>query len=459
MDFNVISPVDNSVYATRRYASESEISNALEAATTASRIWKKTTIQERAALCRQFIDHFCSLQKELSEEITWQMGRPITQSPGEINGVKERATHMISIAEESLADIIIEDTPLQKRYMQRKPLGTVLVCAPWNFPYLTAINAIIPALMAGNTVILKHASQTPICAERLVACFLHIGLPPGVFQYLHMTHDDTEHMIKHGDIDHVVFTGSTHAGHTIYQHTVHRFIGCGLELGGKDPAFVCADADLEMTLDSLVDGAFFNSGQSCCGIERIYVQAPLYDDFVNGFVTRVNQYKLGNPTHSDTNLGPMVKAAASNIVYQQIDDALTKGAKALIDPSDFESAKAGTAYCAPQVLINVDHSMALMTEENFGPVAGIMKVNTEQEALDLMNDSRYGLTASIWTRDMDRAQLLGPQIDTGTVFMNRCDYLDPALAWTGVKDTGRGMSLSRLGFDQLTRVQSFHLRG
>ncbi len=333
-----------------------------------------------------------------------------------------------------------------------------MVIAPWNYPYLTSVNVVVPALLAGNTVVLKHSHQTPLCAERYAQAFTDAGLPPGVFQYLHLNHDDTERLIHDARVSFVSFTGSVEGGRRLRRVLADRFIGLGLELGGKDPAYVRHDADLKLAVDNLVDGSFFNAGQSCCGIERIYVHADLYNDFVEGFVEQTNKYILGNPLDPATTLGPMVRATAADFVREQTAEAVDQGARALIDAQRFPADRPGTAYLMPQVLINVNHRMRVMMEESFGPVVGIMRVASDGEALGLMNDSRYGLTTSIWTRDADIALRLGECLATGTVFMNRCDYLDPALAWTGVKDSGLGCSLSTLGYEQLTRPKSFHFK-
>ncbi len=458
MQWKVVSPVDSEVYISGNYANNKHIHNSLDNAKQVHNHWKKVDIAERARLCRQFVDNLFTDKDTICEQISWQMGRPVSQCPGELNGVKERALYMIEIAERCLSDIIIEDQPHKKRFIRRNPVGTVMVIAPWNYPYLTAINSIIPALMAGNCVVLKHASQTPLVAERLFDAFQRAGLPQGVFQYLQLTREQASTVITDPRIDFVAFTGSVAGGHTIYQQVAQKFIGCGLELGGKDCAFVTDKADLNLTLDSLVDGSYFNSGQSCCGIERIYVSHKIFNDFVDGFVERAYEYQLGNPLDAATNLGPMVSDKSANAVRLQIRQAIEQGATALVDSKRFDQHSDTTAYLAPQALINVDHSMALMRDESFGPVVGIMPVNSEQQAIELMNDSPYGLTASIWTNDIEHAELIGNQVDTGTWFMNRCDYLDPALAWTGVKDTGMGVTLSELGYNQLTRAKSYYLR-
>ncbi len=323
---------------------------------------------------------------------------------------------------------------------------------------MTALNSVIPALLAGNAVVLKHAANTLLVAERIQDAFDQAGLPEGVFQHIVLDHDATSELIGSGNVDMVCFTGSVGGGKAMEKAAAGQFIPLGLELGGKDPAYVRADANLPYTIENLADGAFFNSGQSCCSIERIYVHESIHDELVAGLAAAGQAYVLGNPLDAATNLGPMIKPAAADFVRQQIADAVAAGAQAHVDTSQFELDQPGSAYMAPQVLSNVTHEMSVMTDESFGPVVGVIKVASDEEAIALMNDSEFGLTAGIWTEDLAAAERIAPQLETGTVFMNRCDYLDPALAWTGVKDTGRGCSLSTLGFDALTRPKSFHFK-
>jgi acyl-CoA reductase-like NAD-dependent aldehyde dehydrogenase len=392
-------------------------------------------------------------------ELTWQMGRPVVQSPMEIRrGFQERADYMIGIAGSAMADIVLEPKEGFRRFIRREPLGVVLVLAPWNYPYLASVNAVIPALMAGNSVILKVSQQTPLVADRYAEAFAEAGLPDGVFQHVQARHDDIGAMIGDGRVGFVSFTGSVEGGCAVQQAAARQFIATNLELGGKDPAYVRPDAPLEATIANLVDGAYFNAGQSCCAVERIYVHRDVYDRFIEGFVAETRQYRLGNPLESDTTLGPMVRSSAAAFVRSQIAEAIHRGARGLIDAREFPADREGTPYLAPQVLVDVDHRMKVMTEETFGPVVGLMAVKDDDEAIALMNDSRYALTASIWTSDVDAAIGIGDRVETGTWFLNRCDYLDPALAWTGVRDSGRGCSLSRLGYEALTRPKSFHLR-
>jgi acyl-CoA reductase-like NAD-dependent aldehyde dehydrogenase len=449
-----ITPVDGSVYVERALAANAAIDKALDKAAQAQKAWKQVPVAERAAICRRMADWCVERAGELATELSWQMGRPVSQTPGELKrGFHERALYMCSIAEEALQDISLPKEGFQ-RFIRREPLGVVFVVAPWNYPWLTSVNAVIPALLAGNSVILKMAAQTPLVAERYAQAFKAAGAPAGVFQFLHLSHDQVARTIGDERVAFVAFTGSVPGGHAIQQAAAKRFIPTGLELGGKDPAYVRADADLKYAVENLVDGAYFNSGQSCCGIERIYVDKKLFKPFVDGFVDLTKQYRLGNPLEKDTNLGPLVRTAAADLVRSQVRGAIRKGAKALLKLKD----QPGTPYLPPEILVNVDHGMDVMVEESFGPVVGIQAVKDDAEAVKLMNDSRYGLTASIWTQDADAALRIGDQVETGTWFMNRCDYLDPALAWTGVKDSGRGCTLSKLGLETFTRPKSFHLR-
>ncbi|MDR4513816.1 aldehyde dehydrogenase family protein [Nitrosomonas sp.] len=453
-----ISPIDGSVYAERALASREQIDAAFAMAKQAQAGWCSTPLEERKALCSRAVEAFVANKAVIAEELCWQMGRPIRYAANEVRSFADRARYMISIADDALAPVQTSDKPGFIRYIKREPVGTVLVIAPWNYPLHTPINSIIPALLAGNTVILKHSAQTPLCAERIVEAFEQAGVPEGVFQYLHMSHAGVEDAIQSGQIDFIAFTGSVAVGARIEQLAAGRFIGVGLELGGKDPSYIRADADLDYAVENTVDGAFFNSGQSCCGIERIYVHTSVYEPYVEQFVDLVRQYRLGRSDDPETTLGPLVNARAAAFVRDQVNQAVAQGAVAHVDPSNFPLDRVDTPYMAPQVLTEVNHGMRVMTEETFGPVVGIMKVDSDAQAVALMNDSVYGLTASVFTRDIETAVTLGRQIETGTFFVNRCDYLDPELAWTGVKNTGRGCTLSKLGFNAFTRPKSFHIK-
>jgi acyl-CoA reductase-like NAD-dependent aldehyde dehydrogenase len=456
--FRTISPVDGSIVFERTLDGAEEIERALAGASKAFESWRQLGLDERCTMVRRFVELAVHDIEAVSQELTMQMGRPVRDGGGEVGGWLLRGRTMLDLAPEALADIELEERDGFTRFIRREPLGVVFVVAPWNYPWLTAVNALVPALVAGNTVLLKHSEQTPLVAERIGRAAKEAGLPDGVLQVLYLDHGGVANVIGDPRVAFVAFTGSVEGGHAIQQAASKRFIGAALELGGKDPAYVCGDADVARTAANLVDGAFYNAGQSCCGIERIYVHQEVYEPFLEAFVATANELQLGDPRDSSTTLGPVVRIRNAEGIQEQIDEAIAAGARPLLDPGHFNEATRGLPYMTPQALVDVDHSMRFMSEETFGPAVGIMQVEDDAEAIALMNDSLYGLTASVWTSDLEHAQRVGMRVETGTWFMNRCDYLDPELAWVGVKDSGRGCSLSTLGYAQLTRPKSFHLR-
>lgn len=449
-----ISPIDGSVFATRETLAKEAAKEAIKRAKAAQSKWAARPLQDRIDLVLAGVATVGAMNDDIVPELAKMMGRPIRYG-GEFGGFNERATHMAKIAEESLADIAVGEDEAFKRYIKRVPHGVVFVVAPWNYPYMTAINTVAPALIAGNTVVLKHATQTLLVGERMAKAFQDAGVPEDVFQNVFLDHDTTSALIADGAFDYVNFTGSVGGGKAMERSAAGTFTGMGLELGGKDPGYVMEDADLDAAVDTLIDGAMFNSGQCCCGIERIYVHESLYDAFVEKAVAIVKGYKLGDPMDTRTTLGPMAHRRFADDVRAQIDEAIADGAVAQIDKFPEDD---GGAYLSPQILTNVTHDMRVMRDESFGPVVGIMPVKDDAEAIRLMNDSDFGLTASLWTMDLDRAERIGNQLETGTVFLNRADYLDPGLCWTGCKDTGRGGGLSMIGYHNLTRPKSYHLK-
>ena len=455
MTIKCISPIDGSIYAERPILSRSEADAAVTRAKIAQRKWNMRPIEERIELVKAGVAAIGAMNEEIVPEIAWQMGRPIRYG-GEFGGFNERASYMADIAIDALAPIEIENSNNFRRVIKRVPHGLVLVVAPWNYPFMTAINTVAPALIAGNAVMLKHASQTPLVGERLAKAFHSVGIPRDIFQNVFLDHDTTSALISDRAFDFINFTGSVSGGVAMEKAAAGTFTGIGLELGGKDPGYVMEDANLDAAVETLIDGAMFNSGQCCCGIERIYVIESLFEDFIKKAVAVVNQYKLGNPLDPETTIGPMAHIRFANEVRAQTHEAIKDGAKAHIDPCLFPMD--GGAYLMPQILTDVTHDMRIMREESFGPVVGIMSVKNDEEAIKLMNDSDFGLTASLWTEDINRAEAIADRIDTGTAFMNRADYLDPALCWTGCKDTGRGGGLSMIGYHNLTRPKSYHLK-
>lgn len=448
------SPIDGSVFATREALTANEAAVVTARARAAQPGWAARPLKERIDLVMAGVAALGAMNDEVVAELAHMMGRPVRYG-GEFGGVEERAGHMAKIATEALADIEVGEDASFTRYIRRVPHGVVLVVAPWNYPYMTAINTVAPALIAGNTVLLKHATQTLLVGERMARAFHSAGVPEDVFANVFLDHDTTASLIANRAFNFVNFTGSVGGGRAMERAAAGTFTGLGLELGGKDPGYVMEDADLDAAVATLIDAAMFNAGQSCCGIERIYVHESLFDSFVEKAVEIVEGYTLGNPLDPATDIGPMANVRFADEVRAQINEAVGAGAKPHIAKKPGDD---GGAYLSPQILTNVTHDMRVMRDESFGPVVGIMKVSNDDEAVALMNDSPYGLTASLWTADIDRARRVGDGVETGTVFLNRADYLDPGLCWTGCKDTGRGGGLSVIGFHNLTRPKSYHLK-
>ena len=454
--FRVTDPATGELVVERPFATESEVHAALDRARAARRAWAAAPLAERITAVTAFVDAFVADRAAAAEEITAQMGRPARWAPGEVGGFEQRARHMLSIAESSLADIVPEPVAGFDRRIVRRPHGVVLVLSPWNYPLLTAVNAVVPALVAGNVVLLKHSDQTPLCAERFTAAARAAGLPAGVLEHIHASHPQVARMVADDRVDHVCFTGSVTGGRIVQQAASERFIGVGLELGGKDAAYVRPDADLDFTAPNLVEGAMFNSGQSCCGLERLYVHTDVYDAVVERLAAALSDWQPGDPRDPGTWMGPVVRPRNADAIRQQVRAALAAGARDLVPPAQPDAP--GSAWVQPRILLDVDHGMAVMKEETFGPVLGVMRVRSDAEAIAHINDSPFGLTASVWSSDSAAAHSMSAALDVGTVFLNRCDYLDPALAWVGVKASGRGTTLSSIGYDALTRPQSLHFR-
>jgi acyl-CoA reductase-like NAD-dependent aldehyde dehydrogenase len=450
-------PADGSLVLSRSMATPAQIESTLSTAQASKAQWASKTLEERTLVVSAFVDQIAGQSGQLSAELTEQMGRPISHTPYEIKGFSKRAHAMIGLAPQALAPVIPSEVAGITRFIRREPVGLVLVLCPWNYPWLCAVNAVVPALLAGNVVVVKHSDQTPLVAERLSEAFAAVGGPNGVLQHVHMTHEMTAKVVADPRVNHVSFTGSVAGGAAVHRAAGGLFKGVGLELGGKDPAYVRHDADVAFAADNLAEGFLFNAGQSCCAIERIFVHDAVFDDFVSAMSAAVYRWKMGDPMDIATTLGPVVRASAAAHIRGHVTEALNKGARECIDHSRFDAPDLEN-FVRPSVLTHVTPDMKIMREETFGPVVGVMRVHSDVEAVRLMNDSEYGLTASVWTKDDACAMALGTQLETGTVFQNRCDFLDPELAWVGVKNSGRGASLSVVGFESLTRPKSFHLR-
>ena len=452
---NLVNPATEETFRSLEMTSEAELGSILERMRAAQKKWREVSVDERVEICRGFVDAFGSMREPVALDITRQMGKPLTQARREVDTMLDRADTMLRLAPSGLEDEMLEPKQGLRRFIRREPLGIVLDIPAWNYPLLIAVNVVIPALLAGNAVLIKHARLTPLCGDAFIDAFRQTSLPTDLVASIHVGHEMITRLIASRAVDFISFTGSVEGGREVYRQASAQLLDMGLELGGKDPALVCEDANFDFSVANLVDGAFYNAGQSCCAVERIYVARPLYARFVNAFVTEVKKYVLGDPKNPATGIGPLAQRKALDFLKHQVDQAVQQGAKLL---TGGKRAPGRGYFFEPAVLVDVDHGMSLMTEESFGPVIGIMPVDSEEEGIRLMNESPYGLTASIWTEDAERGPALATRTAAGTVYVNRCDYLDPELAWVGIKDSGHGCTLSKLGFHHLTRPKSFNIR-
>jgi acyl-CoA reductase-like NAD-dependent aldehyde dehydrogenase len=438
-------------------AEQPAIGKALDRARAAQRELRSMSVAERATLCERAVVSMEACTDPIARDISAMMGKPIAQARNEVAGMALRARHMASIADEALADVVLPHKDGFERRVAKEPLGTVLDLPAWNYPLLTCVNVLVPAVLAGNAVILKHSPRSPLCGEHFARAFAQAQGPDGLVQALHCDHRTTEAMIGDPRIDHVVFTGSVLGGHRIQQAGAGRFLHIGFELGGNDPAYVAADCDLGPTVESLVDGAIYNAGQSCCAVERVYVHRSQYEAFVAAAEPLVRAYVMGDPLDEKTTLGPIGQPGHVGELGGMVDDAKAHGAKIVVGGKPTQVDGRGRFFEAT-LLCDVTPRMRLTQAESFGPILPVSQVDSDEEALALMNQSALGLTASVWTKDRERANRMARALDYGTVYMNRCDAVDPALPWGGVKESGRGVSLGAMGFDQLTRPKALHFR-
>ncbi|QSQ18838.1 aldehyde dehydrogenase family protein [Pyxidicoccus parkwayensis] len=453
----VDNPYTGDVAASVEPTSPAQLDAVLERARSASRALRAMRVEERVKLVLRACDAMEKRTDAIARDITRQMGKPLSQARGEVGGMAGRLRHMASIAPESLADIVLPPKDGFERRIAKEPLGVVLDLPAWNYPLLTAVNAVAPAVLAGNAVVVKHSPRTPLCGEHFARAFVEAGAPEGTVQAIFLDYAATEKLVGDARVDHVLFTGSVLGGHKMQAAAKDRFLHIGLELGGNDPAYVAPDCDFDKTVENIVDGAMYNAGQSCCAVERVYVHQSLYQRFVDAVEPLVRAYVMGDPESDKTTLGPIAQPWHPAELETFVEDATRRGAK-LICGGRTTQVNGRGRFFEPTLLKDVSAEAKVMREESFGPLLPISPVSSDEEALARMNASSLGLTASVWTSDRDRADRLARQLEAGTVYMNRCDSLDPALPWSGVKSSGRGVTLSALGFDSLTRPKALHYR-
>ncbi len=454
--FEVINPFLGQVDRSYEYHSFDQAKKSVEAAHKVQKGWAQRSLNRRIELVREGLQYFEIHREAIAQDIALQMGRPIRHAHNEINGFFERANYLCEVAKSALAPVILPKKHHLERRIEQAPLGAIFIIVAWNYPLLIAVNSVIPSLLSGNTVLLKHSSQTPEIGLHFERAFHTLGDHDQLLQTLFLDHQTTGRVIEECDVNQVIFTGSVGGGQKILTHTAKKFIQPVLELGGKDGAYISDQANLKLAAEGVVDGAIYNAGQSCCGIERVYVHESVYEEFIALVIPLLKAYQLGDPLDETTTLGPLAQTRQKEMLAQQVTEAQSLGAKVLVggEPRRIE----GGAFWEPTLVVGVNHKMSLMKEENFGPILPVMKVRDLDEAIERLNDSEYGLTAAIYTKDREEAELFAARVEVGTIFRNRCDYLDPALPWSGVKKSGCGCSLSEFGFLSVTRRKAIHFR-
>ncbi|MBA2962492.1 MULTISPECIES: aldehyde dehydrogenase family protein [Ramlibacter] len=447
-------PATGALIATLPADDAASVAACYAAARAAQAAWAATPLADRKVCIERFRAGVVGQLESLAVTMTRETGKPIRMSRNELNGLLPRIDFFLGMVEPVLAPEQVFDESGMREVIQHEPLGVVANISAWNYPWFVGCNVILPALLAGNAVLYKpseYAAQTGLAITRL----LHeAGVPPAVMACL-VGAGAVGTALLEQPVDGVFFTGSHATGRRISQALAGRFVKLQLELGGKDPTYVCEDVDPRTAAESLADGAMYNTGQSCCSVERIYVHEKIHDAFVAAFVNTVKGLRRGDPMREDTYIGAITRAPQLEVLEAQVADARAKGATLLAGGA--RGAGPGNWF-EPTVFSGVDHRMELMREESFGPVIGIQKVAGDEEAVRLMNDTRYGLTAGVYTRDEARARRLLAQVHAGSVYWNCCDRVSPRLPWSGVGDSGIGLTLSSYGIQAFTRPKAWHLR-
>jgi len=452
----IINPATEEVIATLQEDTLATLQTKLDALKKAQPLWAGKSLAERISIIARFSDLLAEETEELASVLTSEVGKPLQQSRNEINGARARIKWMLDHAEKYLSDEVMVDEPGLKEIIKYEPLGVVCNISAWNYPYLVGVNVFIPALLSGNAVMYKPSEYATLTGLQIEKLLKQAGVPEQVFQVA-VGAKETGAALLEMDFNGYFFTGSNQTGKYIYEKVAPKMVPCQLELGGKDPLYIAEDvADVAAAAIGTADGAFYNNGQSCCSVERIYVHEKNYEAYLSAFVDEVKSWKSGLPTTDGVYIGALTRKAQIAILENQIKDALNKGAK-LVTGGKAPQGKG--YYFEPTVLTEVTNDMLVMQEESFGPIIGIMKVKDDNEALKMMQDTDYGLTAAVYTADQSRAEKILAQLDAGSGYWNCCDRVSAALPWSGRKYSGIGATLSHQGLRAFTKPKGYHLRG
>lgn len=452
---NITNPANGSVIAELPEDAHESVVAKYRAARTAQPAWAATTLEHRLACIRRFREGIVRDLDKLAAILTSEVGKPIRQSRNELNGLLGRLDFFLNETAAALAPRQVFDDAGLREVIEHEPLGVIANISAWNYPYFVGSNVFVPALAAGNAVLYKPSEYATLTGLEIGRLLHASGVPQEAFQVLVGGGRVGIELLKE-PVDGVFFTGSYATGKRIAEAVAGRMIKLQLELGGKDPTYVCDDVDVAAAAASLADGAMYNTGQSCCSVERIYVHEKIHDAFVDAFVREAKSFKVGEPTAEDSYIGPLTRAQQVKVLQMQVADAVAKGAKLLAGGKPLD--RPGGHWFEPTVLVNVNHDMLVMREESFGPIIGIQKVADDDEAVRLMNDTDYGLTAGVYTKNEARAKTILAQVHAGSVYWNCCDRVSPRLPWSGVKHSGVGLTLSTYGIETFTRPKAWHLR-
>ncbi|MEP7260709.1 MAG: aldehyde dehydrogenase family protein [Usitatibacter sp.] len=456
MKLKILNPATGKVAATLPSDDAKSVKAKYERARKAQPAWARTRMKQRLDAITRFRTLLLEQVDRLASVLTTEVGKPISQSRNEIKGLVPRIDFFLAEATAALRTTrVSEKGEATEERISHEPLGVIANISAWNYPWFVGGNVFVPALLAGNAVLYKPSEFASLTGTEITRLLYEAGIPQDVFIPIVGGGEVGAALLKQ-PVDGVFFTGSVATGKKIAEAVRGRMIKLQLELGGKDPIYVCEDVDIAKAAAGIADGAFYNTGQSCCSVERIYVNEKVFDKFVEAFVAEVRKFKRGDPSEDATYIGPLTRAPQLKVLEEQVKDAVKKGAKVL---AGGKRIKGAGNWFEPTVLVNVDHRMAVMKDETFGPVIGLMAAKNDKEAVELMNDTTYGLTAGVYTADRTRAETILSKLDAGSVYWNCCDRVSPRLPWSGVRDSGIGLTLGTAGIETFTRPKAWHLRG